>query len=129
MPQYVFGVYIPDGGAEPEALQILTTSVPSASQGVFYTVQLQATGGTTPYTWSLVSPDDSLPPGLSFTSGGLLSGIPTSAGTFPLNFRVTDDALETVTTGLVNVQVAQAGTFTVTTSSMPFANRGVNYIF
>jgi large repetitive protein len=41
-----------------------------------------ATGGIPPYTWSLPGAGGStaLPPGLSLSSGGLLSGVPSSAG-------------------------------------------------
>jgi surface antigen len=40
-----------------------------------------------PYTWSITS--GSLPPGLSLTSGGVLSGKPTTANTYSLTIRCT----------------------------------------
>ncbi|CAN5634943.1 hypothetical protein BH10ACT8_BH10ACT8_02880 [soil metagenome] len=41
-------------------------------------LQMTATGGTTPYTWSIVNQ----PTGLSINSSGLISGTPTVSGTF-----------------------------------------------
>ncbi len=47
---------------------------------------LTATGGAAPVTWSATG----LPPGLSVTSNGLISGSPTSAGTYPVTATATD---------------------------------------
>src|SRR6185312_642940 len=46
-----------------------------------------ATGGTGTLTWS---ESGTLPPGLTFTSAGVLSGTPTTAGTYPYTITVTD---------------------------------------
>jgi hypothetical protein len=54
--------------------------------GTAYSQQLAATGGTTPYTWT-VAAGSSLPAGLNLSTSGLLSGTPTAAGTF--NFSIT----------------------------------------
>ena len=51
---------------------------------------MAATGGTGPYTWS--DPTTSLPPGVTVTSGGLVSGTPTTAGPYSVVLRVTDSA-------------------------------------
>jgi hypothetical protein len=56
------------------AFHIVTTSVPPATRGVAYSVQLQAAGGTPPYKWKKLS--GSLPKGLKVSSTGLLSGTP-----------------------------------------------------
>src|SRR5262249_47236912 len=60
----------------PAAAQtITTTSLPDAVVGVSYPAQaLAATGGTTPYTWSVAS--GNLPLGLTLSTGGLISGTP-----------------------------------------------------
>jgi len=74
-------VYIP--------LMITTTSLPSGVAGNSYSQTVTATGGTTPYSWSVVS--GSLPPGLSLnTSSGLISGTPTATGISYIHIRVTD---------------------------------------
>lgn len=66
----------------------ITSAVPppAAVQGQAYNYQFTATGGTTPYTWSATS----LPAGLSLSSSGLLSGTPSSAGSFSVTVTVTD---------------------------------------
>lgn len=55
-----------------------------------YTYQLNAQGGTTPYTWAITS--GSLPPGLSLSSGGTISGTPTNNNEpqYVFTVRVTD---------------------------------------
>ncbi len=50
--------------------------------------QLEACGGTTPYTWD--DPKAGLPAGLTLSSSGLISGTPKSAGTTTVEIRVTD---------------------------------------
>jgi hypothetical protein len=50
---------------------------------------LEATGGTGPYTWSVVS---GLPPGLAVAPDGTVSGTPTTAGGYEVVVEVTDSA-------------------------------------
>ncbi|WP_141013124.1 ExeM/NucH family extracellular endonuclease [Nocardioides sambongensis] len=50
------------------------------------TVQLEATGGTAPYTWSSTP----LPNGLSLSAAGEVSGTPTAVGTTTVTFTVGD---------------------------------------
>jgi hypothetical protein len=71
-------------------LAIVTTSpLPSASQGAAYSLQFQASGGTTPYSWSVAS-GSTLPAGLTLSSAGLLSGTPTTQNTYTFGITVTD---------------------------------------
>jgi hypothetical protein len=56
------------------ALSFLTALLPDAAHNKEYSYTLQASGGITPYTWSVMS--GSLPSGLSLSSGGVLSGTP-----------------------------------------------------
>jgi hypothetical protein len=69
------------------APSISTTSVSDPRLNQSYTFTLGATGGTTPYTWTLTS--GSLPAGLTLSSGGVLSGIATTFGEFTFLTRVT----------------------------------------
>lgn len=73
------------------SVQITTTSLPNGQVQVAYSATLQATGGTTPYTWSVSS--GSLPAGLTLTaSSGAISGTPTTAGTSSFTIQVADSA-------------------------------------
>ncbi|MGD1078804.1 MAG: N,N-dimethylformamidase beta subunit family domain-containing protein [Candidatus Sulfotelmatobacter sp.] len=70
-------------------LVIATTTLPSGLEGQAYVATLVASGGTAPYTWSIAN-NTSLPPGLSLSSGGQISGVPTVAGTGTFTVQVTD---------------------------------------
>lgn len=65
---------------------ITTGSLPNGNVGAAYNAQLGATGGQTPYTWSLALGSANPPPGLSINPNGLISGTPTASGLF--NFKV-----------------------------------------
>jgi hypothetical protein len=68
------------------SLAITTLGVPFAVQSQAYSQPITATGGQTPYQWSIAS--GSLPGGLQLSSStGTLSGSPSQTGTF--NFTVT----------------------------------------
>ncbi len=54
-----------------------------------YSEQFAATGGTSPYTWTLAT-GSTLPAGLTLDPTGLLSGAPTVQGTFTFGVTVTD---------------------------------------
>ena len=69
-------------------LSVTTTSLPAATGGHSYTATLAATGGVAPYSWSV--PPGTLPPGLSLSSAGVISGIPDVAGTYTFTVKVTD---------------------------------------
>lgn len=70
-------------------VDITTTSLPGARRNKAYSRTLQATGGVTPYAWSLAT--GALPPGLSLNPGtGIISGTPTTRGSWNFTMRVQD---------------------------------------
>lgn len=71
-----------------EQLRLTTPPLLSGQVGVAYTQTIRATGGGLPYTFS--APAALLPPGLTLSSGGLLSGTPTTAGTYRFTATVSD---------------------------------------
>ncbi len=94
-------------------LTITTVSLPAATAGQPYSQPVSASGGQTPYTWSLLS--GSLPPGLSLASGtpsATISGTPTSPGSYPFTVEVTDGT-QTATQAL---SIAVGGPTQVTAS-------------
>jgi len=68
-----------------------TTPLPAAQVGVVYAQTLTASGGVAPYTWSLAS-GSTLPAGLSLSSSGVISGTPTTNGSFSFTAQVSDSA-------------------------------------
>ena len=109
-----FGSYVSGGGGTvtisylvAAPLAITTTSLPAATGGHFYTTTLQATGGTTPYSWSLEA--GFLPPGLNLTSStGVIHGFPDVTGTYSFKVRVTDSEAtpQSVTSGWLSITVS-----------------------
>ena len=85
-------------------LSAATTSMAGATVGTPYNQSLVATGGTSPYTWSITS--GSLPAGLSLSSGGVVSGTPTATGTSSFTVQVADAASGTATATLSITAVA-----------------------
>ena len=70
-------------------LMITTSSLPAATVNIPYSATLLATGGQLPYTWSVIQ--GSLPAGLILNpSSGVISGTPTTPGTFNFTVQVTD---------------------------------------
>jgi hypothetical protein len=70
-------------------LHVTTTSLPAATPGTQYSVQLQALGGASPYHWS---ESGALPGKLKLSRGGVLHGKvqAQSAGSFPITVEVFD---------------------------------------
>lgn len=74
-------------------ISITTTSpLTGGTVGAAYSQTLSASGGTPPYSWSVVSGLGSLPGGLSLSGAGVISGTPNAAGTFNFAVRVGDSA-------------------------------------
>ena len=78
----------------PPSLVITTSTLPSGSEGSTYGdsgLALSASGGRAPYTWKWApAPGSSLPVGLSLSTGGMISGVPTVAGTYSVVVTVAD---------------------------------------
>jgi len=104
-------------------LSVTTSSLPADTVGVAYNQTLQATGGTTPYTWAIAS--GSLPAGLSLVAGtGAITGTPTASGTSNFTARVTDNVAATATKAL---SIVINAAISITTSSLPADTVNIAY--
>ena len=72
----------------PQGTPVITTGspLPAAFVNGNYNVTLTASGGATPYTWTLAS--GNLPAGLSLSTSGTISGTPTILGTTTFTIQV-----------------------------------------
>jgi hypothetical protein len=82
--------------------------------GIPYTSVVSVTGGTGPYTFTATG----LPPGLTLSTTGTLSGTPTTAGTYPVTVTATDLNGGTVS-GSFSITIAQK--LVVTATAIPNA--------
>ena len=72
----------------PISLLTLNGSLPNGMVGVPYTQTLHAAGGVGPYTYAITA--GALPLGLNLSTGGVVSGTPTTAGASSLTVTATD---------------------------------------
>ena len=107
-------------------LAITTTTLPQGTVGTAYTSQLTSSGGNPPVTWALASSSAPLPANLSISSAGVISGTPTTAGTYTIVVQATDTTPATVTQSLTLTIVALAP-LTISTTSLPAGNIGTAY--
>ncbi len=105
------------------ALSITTMSLANGATGVRYAQTIQGAGGVAPYTFAVAQ--GALPPGLTLSPAGVLSGTPTQEGSFTFTVSLKDAAGAAVTREFM---VTIAGPLTITTDTMlPAAQAGVPY--
>jgi len=138
---FSFTVQVTDSSSIPftaSALETITISTPvtpltvvggappAGTVGTAYTTSLTAIGGTTPYTWSIVS--GALPAGLSLSpTTGIISGTPTTVGISIFTAQA-QDATGTRATAVFSIPVNAAATpLTISVSTLPGGTVGVPY--
>ncbi|KRA95595.1 hypothetical protein ASD83_18260 [Devosia sp. Root685] len=82
--------YFPLTVVEP-TIVIAPATLPTANSGTLYSQTLTASGGAAPYAFVISA--GSLPPGLSLSSSGILSGTPTASGVFNFSVMATDSSV------------------------------------
>jgi hypothetical protein len=110
--------------AQAAPINITTGTVPSpATIGVAYpTTTLTATGGTTPYAWTIIS--GSLPTGLNLSGGGVISGTPASVtGKFSFTVQAADGVPADAGSKAFTIEVSPV----ITTTSLPSGSIGTAY--
>jgi hypothetical protein len=116
-------------GGQVADLLLTTPSLPNGKVGAFYSTTLSATGGVTPYTWSLSA--GVMPAGLSINAiSGTISGVPIFPAIVGLTFKVTDARNPADSdTRSFSLTISQASTLlNITTLSLPNAKRGIDYV-
>jgi hypothetical protein len=105
----------------PATLAIANPSLPDGRVGTAYAAQLTANGGVPPYSWTITG----LPPGLTATPAGAVSGTPSQAGSYSVSARVTDNAGGTISR-TYGVTIAPAP-LVIGNASLPDATVGATY--
>lgn len=105
------------------AINLSPTTLPNGTIGGAYNQIISATGGTSPYTFAVIS--GSLPNGLTLSASGVLSGTPTVGGTF--NFTVQAIAANGCTgTRAYTIQIT-CPAITVNPATLPNGTTGTAY--
>ena len=109
-------------------ITVAPVSLPAPVVGVAYSQAVSASGGTAPYSYAVVA--GALPPGLTLSAAGTLSGTPTAAGPFTFSVQATDSTTGTGApfTGARAYSVTIAvPTITIAPSTLPNPTVGTAY--
>jgi hypothetical protein len=86
-----FAIFVPV--APTIVLAPVNTTLPNGVVNQSYTLPFGASGGFAPYTFNISA--GSLPSGMTFSGSGVLSGFPSTTGTFNFTVTATDNLLNT----------------------------------
>ncbi|HEY6332125.1 MAG TPA: Ig domain-containing protein [Blastocatellia bacterium] len=111
-------------GTPAPSFAISTSSLPQGTIGVSYNQQLSVSGGAPPYTWSVIS--GAMPPGLFLNQSGVISGMPTTSGSYSFGVQVVDSGSHEANTTL-SIGVIATPPLAISTTSLPQANVGSAY--
>ena len=112
-----------DGLCIPLPLSVLTQEIPDTIVGDAYEVNLEATGGLTPYHWGVNEGD--LPSSIELSDSGVLSGSAVLAGDYNFTVGVTDEELSEAEAALTLVVHPEG--LVVATDFLPTAEEGIEY--
>ena len=114
----------PDAAADAEApdasmLVIAQVTPPAGTLGVPYLLTLTASGGSTPYVWSVAA--GALPSGLRLAeSTGVISGTPTAVGSFTSTIEVEDSETPRVRRQvMLQISIGALPPLEIVTASLP----------
>ncbi|MDR2972303.1 MAG: putative Ig domain-containing protein [Bacteroidales bacterium] len=102
---------------------ITTTTLPNGEMGIPYHQSLTAEGDT-PLTWSLGG--GNLPNGLNLSPNGVISGTPTTAGTFDFTVKVVNNVGSDTKTLAITIENTELPP-TITTTNLPNGETEIPY--
>jgi uncharacterized protein YhjY with autotransporter beta-barrel domain len=105
-------------------LVVSPASLPVGTTGVAYNQTVTASGGTAPYSFTVIS--GSLPTGLAMSGGGVISGTPSVAGSYSFTVQATDAAPNTGTRAYT-IDIGSSGALAVNPASLPNGTNGTAY--
>jgi hypothetical protein len=109
----------------PPTLALAGGALPDGQVGVTYKATVAATGGIAPITYSA----SGLPDGLSMSSGGDITGTPTTAGQYSVRVTAIDSSKVTASTGVSATYTIKIAPVTLTfgAANLPDGVVGVAY--
>lgn len=107
----------------PPPLAITTQGLPTGLPGTQYNFLLQATGGTPPYTWTVLNPA-AIPAGMAVAADGAITGTPSAPLYASLDIQVRDAANRTDSRTL---SITVVDFLRITNTTLPNANREIIY--
>jgi hypothetical protein len=105
------------------ALGVTGCPLPDAASGESYQASLNAVGGSAPYTFTSTG---TLPPGITVSPDGFVSGSSTSAGSYPFNVTVREASGQTFTQAC-SLNVAPSLLHLTSACPLPDAKLGQSY--
>jgi hypothetical protein len=105
------------------SLAVTGCPLPAASAGQSYQANINALGGSGPYTFTAAG---SLPPGISVSPNGFVSGSSTAGGSYPFDVTVRDSNGQTFTQAC-NLNVTPSVLHVTTACPLPDARLGQSY--
>ncbi|MBL0157841.1 MAG: putative Ig domain-containing protein [Bryobacterales bacterium] len=105
------------------AMGLTPATLAAGYTGEAYSQTFVASGGTAPYVFQF-GQTSQVPPGLSLSSSGVLSGTPTAAGTFRIGIEVSDAKQRRLQRDYTVVVTAQGA---ITTTALPDGTEGEAY--
>lgn len=107
-------------------ITVAPTTIPAATAGVPYgPVNITASGGVAPYTFSVTA--GALPPGLTLSPAGVISGTPTQSGSFTVTITATDSSVPACRGSRIYTALVNCPVIGVQPDTVPNANLGVPY--
>ncbi len=123
MAALIVGVPAIARAADP--LTVSTASLGGGQVGTAYTQTLAATGGTTPYAWTVTT--GTLPAGLTLSTAGVIAGTPTTVGTASFTVQAADAATPALTATKALTIAVTAAPLAIGTASLPDGQIGAGY--